>query len=138
MQHLHYGINFLSKFAIARRLPLLRGTLRHIIIPCLILDPHLAVFPPSDCSCLRFGPPADRACIINAFVVLFCIPLTSKGSSVLEDGGTGGRKPTEWANRSFLENSHLVGEHHPRFLDEWTLRAIFGCPVFFYSSNLPE
>jgi len=38
MQHLQYGINFLSKFAIARRLPLLRGTLRHIIIPCLILE----------------------------------------------------------------------------------------------------
>jgi len=41
-QHLQYGINSLSKFAIARRLPLLRRTLGHIIFR----DPRLAIFIP--------------------------------------------------------------------------------------------
>ena len=39
MQYLQYGINFLLKFAIARRLPLFRGTLRHIIFPVPSLRP---------------------------------------------------------------------------------------------------
>jgi len=37
MQHLLYGINSLSKFTTAHLLPLLRGTLRHIISPMLSL-----------------------------------------------------------------------------------------------------
>jgi len=37
--YLQYGMNSLSKFAIVRRLPLLRGTLRHIIFPVSSLSP---------------------------------------------------------------------------------------------------
>ena len=73
MQHLQYGINSLSEFAIARRLPLLRGTCRHIISPCLLIDRRLAIFPTSDWPRLRFGPQADRARVINAFIVLSLI-----------------------------------------------------------------
>jgi len=74
MQYLHCGINSLSKFAIARRLLLLRGIVRHIIFPVPSLRPvprHLS--PPSDCARLRFGPQADHARVINAFTALYCV-----------------------------------------------------------------
>jgi len=65
MQHLQYGINFLSKFAVARRLPLLRGTLFS-----RALDPSRH---PSPCDRPRliFGPPAEHARVrpINDFDV---------------------------------------------------------------------
>ena len=38
MQHLQYGISFLSKFAIARRLPLFRETSRLVILPVHFLS----------------------------------------------------------------------------------------------------
>ena len=71
MQRLQYEIDSLSKFTIARRLPLLRGTLRHIISPMPSLRLALPSFP-SDCLCLRLGPPADRAHVINDCIVLYC------------------------------------------------------------------
>jgi len=39
MQHIQCGINSLSKFTIARHLPLLEGTLKHIIFPVPSLRP---------------------------------------------------------------------------------------------------
>jgi len=54
----------------AKTRTLLRGTLRHIIFPCLLLDPpcHL---PPIECPRLRFGPTADHARVTNDFILLF-------------------------------------------------------------------
>jgi len=69
MQHLQYGMNSVSKFIIARRLPLLRGTLTSF--SCLLLDRRLAIFPlatvrASD-STLRLTTRALR------MIALYCI-----------------------------------------------------------------
>jgi len=72
--------SYLSKFAIARRLPLnSRGTLRHLIFPVPSLRPRLAIFPHSDCPCLRFGSPADYVHATNYFIVLYCIIIEAVG-----------------------------------------------------------
>ena len=41
---------------------------------------RLAIFLPSDCLHLRFGPPVDHARVINAFIVLCCIAVARGGS----------------------------------------------------------
>jgi len=72
MQHIQYGINSLSKFAIARRLALLRGTLGDIISPVPSHRPAPRHLPLATYPRLRFGPPADHARVINAFIVFYC------------------------------------------------------------------
>ena len=80
MQHLQYGINALSKFIIPRRLPLLRGTLRHIISPVPSLRTISPSFPLVTCPSLRYGPPADNVRVINDFYrTMLCIRGTNHG-----------------------------------------------------------
>ena len=69
MQQLQYGVNSLSKFTVAHRFLFSEEPQDVLFLPCLLLDPRLAIFPPSDFLRIGFVAPADHSCVINAFVV---------------------------------------------------------------------
>jgi len=72
MQHLQYGINSISKFVKAHRLPHLREALSRIIFPVPSFRPALPSFPLVSLH-LRFGPPADHARATLLMILLCCI-----------------------------------------------------------------
>ena len=59
-----------------------KRNLKTLFFPCLLFDPRLATLPPSDCLHLRFGPPADHARVINAFIVLYCTKICQPNSLI--------------------------------------------------------